>query len=67
MSQGQVSTNEAPEITEELLVGKLCSMCSDNDTCCPTCSFYDSDGRLYAVCHDCGVELNEAEEDEEYG
>ena len=40
------------EITEEMLKGMKCSCGADQ--CCPNCSFYDKDGKLYPYCHDCG-------------
>ena len=40
------------KITEEMLKGKKCSCGAEQ--CCPNCSFYDKDGKLYPVCHDCG-------------
>ena len=52
------------EITAELLKDEKCKLCED-DTCCLHCSFYDYDGILFPLCHDCGRELEEIEEKDE--
>jgi hypothetical protein len=48
----------AKEIDEDTVKDLKCIYCKE-EGCCPGCSFFDQEGKLYPVCHDCGVAMDD--------